>query len=323
MRHLSATIAIAILIPLGLPSSGVGVSDNRVEREHCIYLCESPHYLDVVDQTVARTRQALFELTGDTLPYRPSIHIVSNLADFNDLIGGKFPDWGAAAAFPERRLIAIKSPSHFNINRSLEELVAHEYAHLLVSHATGFSSAPRWFEEGVAMYVSAEWSWSDNLAMSKAAVLGQIIDLSEIDNVNRFTEGRAHVAYAESFLAIKFLVHTYDLDVISRFLKSLSAGGSAGEAIYAATGSTELEFASDFKTYLHQQFNIMSLFMDTIFFWLGLSVLVIIGGWMRYRKKQQYYRKWERQERLESTDFDYGDPANPEKIEDDDEPWRT
>ena len=173
------------------------------------------------------------------------------------------------------------------------------------------------------MYVSAAWSWSDNLAMSKAAVFGQVIDLAEIDGVNRFSEGRAHVAYAESFLAIKFLVDTYDVDVIRRFLESLSAGKSAEEAIYAATGSTELEFTSDFRAYINRQFNIMSLFMDTIFFWLGLALLVIIGGWLRHRKKQQYYRKWERQERLESTDFDYGDPANPEKIEDDDEPWQT
>lgn len=67
----------------------------------------------------------------------------------------------------------------------------------------------------------------------------------------------------------------------------------------------------------------VSLFMDTMFFWLGLAIVVIIGSWLRVRKKRRLYRKWEQQEQLESTDFDYGDPANPEKIEDDDEPWRS
>ncbi len=313
----------ATLSPATLSSGESAGTEGGLSRDYFVYHSEDPRYLETVDGAVTKTRQLLFELTGDTLPYRPAVHIANDMADFNDLIGGKFPDWGAAAAFPERRLIAIKSPAHFNINRTLSELVAHEYAHLLVAQATGLFSAPRWFEEGMSMYVSAEWSWSDNLAMSKAAVFGQLIDLAEINNVNRFNESKAHVAYAESYLALKYLVDTYDADVITRYLESISGGDTPEEAIYAATGSTELEFASDFKVYLQQNFNVMSLFMDTIFFWLGLSVLVIIGSWLRYRKKRQYYRKWEKQERLESTDFDYGDPANPEEIEEDDEPWRT
>ena len=97
----------------------------------------------------------------------------------------------------------------------------------------------------------------------------------------------------------------------------------ADEALYAATGATATEFNSDFKEHLNRSFNMASLFMDTMFFWLGLAVIVIIGTWLRIRKKKRYYRKWEQREQLESTDFEYGDPDNPEHIEDDDEPWRS
>jgi hypothetical protein len=34
-----------------------------------------------------------------------------------------------------------------------------------------------------------------------------------------------------------------------------------------------------------------------------------------------YYKKWEEDEKYQSTDFDYGDPDNPEQIDDEDEPW--
>ncbi|MCK4461083.1 MAG: LPXTG cell wall anchor domain-containing protein, partial [candidate division Zixibacteria bacterium] len=69
-------------------------------------------------------------------------------------------------------------------------------------------------------------------------------------------------------------------------------------------------------------FNIATLFMDTMFFWLGLAMIVIIAAFLRYRKRRKYYKQWEEEEKLHSTDFDYGDPDNPEQI-DDDEPWRS
>lgn len=293
-----------------------------IPRDHFLYYSESQAFMGPVEEAIHRSRKQLQGLLRDTLDYRPSVYIVSDLGQFNDLIGGKFPDWGAAAAFPERQLIAVKSPADFNLNRSLDELLAHEYAHLVLAHNTGLFSAPRWFDEGLAMLVSMEWSWSDNLAMSKAAVFGQFIDLKEIEKVNRFSESRAHVAYAEGYLAVSYLIDTFDKRAIDRFVGAIARGESDGEALYAATGLTEQEFEADFKLHLNRRFNIISLFMDTIFFWLGLSVLVIIGGWLRIRKRRRYYRQWEKREALESTNFDYGDPEHPEQL-DDDEPWRA
>ena len=100
--------------------------------------------------------------------------------------------------FPERELIAIKSPDKFSTGHSLEELLAHEYTHLVLAYRTGFYKAPRWFAEGLSMYVSMEWGWSNNLSMSRAAVFGQLVSLEDIEKVNRFGEGKAQVAYAES-----------------------------------------------------------------------------------------------------------------------------
>lgn len=294
-----------------------------IERDDYLYFFSDPGYVRTADESLARARELLTQLTGDTLAYRPSVYIVKDERRFNDLIGGKFPDWGAAAAFPERRLIAVKSPDHFNINRSLSELLAHEYTHLALAQSAGPGTLPRWFEEGMAMHVSMEWSWSDNLAMSKAAVFDQLIDLEEIRYVNRFNESKAHLAYAESYLAVNYLISTYGPGSIRIFLASIFSGGSEADAIYEATGSTAAEFGSDFRVYLNRRFNVASLFMDTIFFWLGLSILVIIGAILKFRRKKEFYRRWERRERLESTDFDYGDPDNPEQTDDEDEPWRA
>ncbi len=260
-------------------------------------------------------------MLGDTLPYKPSVYIIEDENSFKLLIRGRFPDWGAAVAIPERQSIAVKSPDKFNVGKSLAELLAHEYAHLVVAERSGFYSVPRWFDEGVAMLVSTEWSWSDNLAMGKAAVLGQFVPLRKIRQVNRFSQNQARVAYAQSYLAVKYMLDEYGSGALNMFLDEIAHSGSVDSALMTSCGANYDEFEKEFHEYLTLHYNIASLFADTMYFWLALAMIVVIGAALRYRKRRQYYKKWEQEERLQSADFDYGDPARPEKV-DDDEPWR-
>ena len=99
---------------------------------------------------------------------------------------------------------------------------------------------------------------------------------------------------------------------------------SIEEAIYVTTGATMAEFELDFEKSLHKQFNFVSLFMDTIFFWIALAGVVVYAFVLQFKKRREYYKKWDEEEKLQSTDFDYGDADNPEQIEDDDdEAWRA
>jgi len=50
-------------------------------------------------------------------------------------------------------------------------------------------------------------------------------------------------------------------------------------------------------------------------------VVVIVGFFLRYRKKKKKYEEWDEDEKYHSTDFDYGDPDNPEQVDDEDKPW--
>ena len=174
----------------------------------------------------------------------------------------------------------------------------------------------------MAMFVSMEWSFSDNLAMNRAAIFGDFLSFRDIENMNRFGEGKAHVAYAQSYLAVKYIYDNYGRKSLAVLLDELSQGKNLSSALLASTGATMPEFENEFHAYLTKRFNIMTLFMDTMFFWLGLAMIVLIATFLRYRKRRKYYKQWEEEEKLHSTDFDYGDPDNPEQT-DDDEPWRS
>ncbi len=295
-----------------------------VEKDHFVYFVDNAAWLPSIDSSLNATRARLTVLLHDSLNYKPNIYITGDQNYFTQLIGGSFPDWGAAAALPSMHRIVIKSPDRFNTRRPLAELLAHEYSHLAVAGRVGLYSTPRWFDEGTAMMVSMEWSWSDNVAMGEAAIFGHFIPLQDIDLVNRFGETRAHVAYAESYLAVSYFVKQYGVASLNLFLDQLERGTSVDLALMAATGSDRRGFEQEFRAYLNNRFNFASLFMDTIYFWMALAVVLVVGAFFAYRRKRRYYSQWKEEDRFESKDFDYGEPRHPEQTEDeDDEPWRS
>ena len=313
---------VAVVV-LAVSVLGSAVQAEMVPEQRGVftYYFDHPQYIALADSTLQQTRARLQKLLDNELSFSSEIFLAGDEATFDSLIGGLFPDWGAAAAIPARQRIVIKSPDRFPLGRPLQELLSHEYSHLALAHRTGLHEAPRWFDEGLAMIASMQWSWSDNLIMNLAVVTGQFIPLSEIEQVNRFGESRAHLAYSQSYLAVQYLFDVYGIDGVKIFLDEISRGASIDRALMASTGSKYADFETEFRVYLQGRFNLVGLLADTMYFWLVLALITVVGFILWLRRRRAYYRKWEEEERLASTNFDYGDPDRPEEA-DDDEPWR-
>jgi len=313
-------LVLAFLLSSGLLAHAVD-SDTAVVRHHFRYLSPSGQFLDVVEQAVSDARVTLTDILRDSLLFVPDIYIVNNPTRFRELVGSAFPDWGAAAALPYRNVIVIKSPAHFNLGKSLAELVKHEYAHLALAHRLGAGRAPRWLDEGVAMYTSAEWGWQQNLSMSRAMIFRSTVPLYEIERLNSFPAGQAQTAYSESYLAVKYLLDTYEIESFIVLLDQLKSHRSPEAALEVAIGANYREFNKEFFNYLTTRYNWVSVFVDTYFLWIFLALVVFVGFMLQFRKRRKFYRKWEEEEQYQSTDFDYGDPDNPEQVDDEDKPW--
>jgi len=315
-----------LITVLALSSICYGVEKDNItpiERLYFTYYFDNPAFIEQADSVLNEVRLDLADLLGDTLAYKPSVYLLEDVHQFRKIVRGVFPDWGAAAAFPAGKLIAVKSPDRFRINKSLAELLRHEYAHLALASRTGIRNVPRWFDEGMAMMVSTEWDWTNNMAMSKAALFDEFIPLEEIENLNRFNEDKASVAYAQSYLAVTYLFEEYGRETITIFLDEITRGSLIDEALIASIGSNYAGFEKEFQFYLKRRYNLVTIFMDTMYFWLALAIIVIIGGFLQYRRRRKYYKKWQEEEKYQSTDFDYGNPDNPEQIDDEDKPWQN
>jgi hypothetical protein len=285
------------------------------------YHFDQPRYVPLADSTLRLTRTRLQKLIQNPLDFPADIYLVNTRREFDSLIGGKFPDWGAAVAIPVWQRIVVKSPDHFQLGRPLGELLRHEYSHLALAERTGLHEAPRWFNEGLAMIVSMEWSWNNNLTMSLAAVFGDFIPLHEIERMNRFSESRARLAYVESYMAVQYMFDLYGIDAVNVFLDEVARGASMDDALMASVGSDYAGFEKELHEYWQSRFNLITLVTSSMYFWLGLAIILIIGAILALKRRKDYYKKWEEEEKYASTDFDYGDPDHPEQV-DDDEPWR-
>jgi hypothetical protein len=263
------------------------------------------------------TAHRLASLIGVGTPDSLDIFIVATQAAFDTLAGNAIPDWGAGVAIPFRHRIVIKSPRIMPGDKSLGELTAHEYTHMVMAFAVGYREVPRWLDEGMAMYLSAEWSWDDNVAMARAVIVGGAIPLEDIERLNRFTAPKAQVAYSESFLAFKYFLDTYGQSSLRILLSGIASGQDVDDALLVAIGADYGAFEREFAAYLHGRYNIVSFLFDSNLFWIVLAILAVIGFIVARLRRRRRIEQLDEYDDLHSTDFDYGEVEKP----DEDKPW--
>jgi hypothetical protein len=269
------------------------------------------------DSVITVTTARLSGLLGPLAPDSLDVYIVARAARFDSLSGPSVPDWGAAVAIPYKNRIVVKSPLILTGDKSLGELVAHEFSHIALARAVRNRPVPRWLDEGLAMYASAEWGWGDNLAMGWAVISGNIIPLSGIERLNRFQSGQAQVAYSESYLAFRYFLDTYGKSGLQLLLADLADGRSIDDAFVTAIGTDQAGFEREFSTYIHGRYNLITMIFNTNIFWIFLALLIVVGFVLYLLRRKKRFAEFDEYDKYHSTDFDYGEVEEP----DEDKPW--
>lgn len=114
----------------------------------------------------------------------------------------------------------------------LSSVLYHEFTHVIVYLITE-GKCPTWLNEGLAQYEEKRYVPEKKGATIKSFKgSGKFIPLSELEkSFLNFTKGEADLAYAESLLAVKFIVEKNGLYEIQKILSELSEGKTIEEAI--------------------------------------------------------------------------------------------
>src|SRR6185295_82917 len=124
------------------------------------------------------------QLVGLTDP-RPPIQIV--LAPETAAVAREVPLWVAGFASSGSSMVVVfpaRSPGY--PNGTLEDVLRHEVAHVLIGRASDGRPIPRWFNEGLAMSVERGWRIQDEGQFVYQLAIGS---RTSLEDLNRMFEG--------------------------------------------------------------------------------------------------------------------------------------
>jgi len=228
------------------------------------------------------------ELVGLDAP-GPDIHVV--LAPESSPFARAVPAWVSGytdAATSEAGsvvvLLAERTPSY--PDGGLEEVLAHEVAHVLIHRAAGGRRVPRWFDEGLAMLAARSWRLRDETELALGVLSGPRVPLWKLDDLFQGDRRDVEHGYALAGTLVHDLVDRYGPAVPRIVLARLSLGDTFDEAMRRATGATLLDIGEEFYARQATLKRWIPILTSGAALWFAISLLAIVAGIRRRRRRR-------------------------------------
>ena len=177
-------------------------------------------------------------LLGVTESQPIDFFIYSDEASFRAALGpGTRENVGGQAHSDIRTLFALITPGSIN-DAWVGIVIPHELVHLVFDTAVQnpYRFPPRWFNEGLAVYLSEGYGPGDRNLVERTASAGDLIPLTALTGQFPTDADRTYLAYAESVSAIDHLVRTDGDDALFALIGAYRDGLTDDEAFTRALG---------------------------------------------------------------------------------------
>ena len=228
----------------------------------------------------------------------PPIRVV--LAPEGSPEAGLVPRWVVGYALGDRGLIVLlpeRVPSY--PDSSLDDVLLHETAHVLVARAAGGRPLPRWFQEGMAMIAGRSWGLDDRTRLTLALLVDRPVSLAALDG--RFAAGQAEVnrAYAIAGSFVRDLLDRYGPGAAPAILAGVARGLSFDEAFFAATGTPLASAEDSFWSRQTFWYRWVPVLTSSVTLWLLITLLALWAMRHRRRRDAAQRRVWEEEDERE------------------------
>ncbi len=221
------------------------------------------------------------------------VFIAPTKSGFQHLTRSALPHWSEAVAIPSQQKIIVKSPRWHRSSQQLQTILSHELVHVLVGIATGHNRLPRWFNEGLAIYVSGDLRYIEGKELPNSVTSGQLLKLKEIDAVLSFQQLQARLAYQESFAAIKYIVDTYSHTSLPKLLQNTADLKDFRRGFFKTFGFSTGQFEREFFQYLEEKYK-YSFFLDfETWLWAGMLLLFFLAVAIKKYHNRKKIRQWQ------------------------------
>jgi hypothetical protein len=224
----------------------------------------------------------VMDLVGVTQPGSP-IRVI--LAPESSPLAKTTPAWVAGytdGVSDSVVLLPERTPSY--PDGGLEEVLAHEVAHVLVYRASAGRRIPRWFNEGVAMLAARSWRFRDDTQFALGLVSGGRVPLWKLDDLFGGNRGDVERAYALSGALVQDLLDRYGTGLPAALFSRVAQGIPFDEALRRTTGATLADVGDAFWARQGVLKRWLPVVTSTAVLWLGVTLLAVVAAVKRRRQ---------------------------------------
>lgn len=236
-------------------------------------LAEAPH-LWVAD---------VMDLVGVAEPGPPVLVV---LAPESSPLARQTPPWVSGYTDGVSNVVVLlpeRTPSY--PDGGLEEVLAHEVAHVLIYRASGGRRIPRWFNEGVAMLAGRSWRLRDQTQLALGLLSGDKVPLSNLDDLFEGDRWKVERAYALSGALVQDLLDRYGTGLPAALFSRVAGGVPFDEALRRTTGATLVDVGESFWARQSVLKRWLPIVTSTAVLWLGISILAVVAAVKKRRDR--------------------------------------
>jgi hypothetical protein len=199
--------------------------------------------------------------------------------------GFAVPGEGVIVLFPSR------SPAY--PHDTLEDVLHHEVAHVLMTRAASGMRLPRWFHEGVAVVAERAWGFEDRARLIGELVFMRRTPLDRLDTFFAAGDTSAARAYTLSAAFVRDLMAEHGSEVAARILRRVAAGERFDEAFLRTTGRSIAAADRAFWD-RHRFWNTVGPFLTTpTALWMIVTVIALYAIIRRRQQRAALRKQWD------------------------------
>jgi hypothetical protein len=207
------------------------------------------------------------------------------------------PAWVSGYALSDRGLVVLLPQRVPNYpDSSLEDLLRHEVAHVLIARAAGHRPLPRWFHEGLAMIAGGSWGLDDRSRLTLVMVADRPVSLTELEQRFGGGQGEVNRAYAVAGAFVRDLFERYGADAAPQILAGVARGLSFEDAFRAATGTSLAAAESSFWSRQTFWYRWVPVLTSSVTLWMLVTLLALWAIRRRRARDAARRRQWDAEE---------------------------
>lgn len=205
------------------------------------------------------------------------------------------PPW--IAGFAQRETVVIfpsRSPGYPHY--TLDDVLRHEVAHVLIWRASRGRPVPRWFNEGLATAAERNRGVGDQTQLLLYLASSSRLSFDEIDRLFEGGEDDQKRAYVLSGTLVWDLLQSHGETTGGRILEQLGKGVSFDVAFRNVTGQSLTEAETDFWNRNRVWTTWLPIIFSQETLWTAITLLALLAIWRVRKRNAKIRKRWEEED---------------------------